>query len=97
MKKKSTILKSLLPDLVHMHLVEGEYVLSPSPSNDWHYVSISRQIGSQNVYIWKNKAGFEWDLIFLKEEGVGVLKFKVGENCPNKTFLYFKKGSENFF
>ena len=56
----------------------------PPPSNDWHYVTISKK--EEKIFTWKNKAGVEWDLIFLKEEGVGVLKFKVGENFFLKFF-----------
>ena len=56
---------------------------SPPPSNEWHYVTISKKVGSQNIFTWRNKAGVEWDLIYLEEESSsGVLKFKVGENCP---------------
>ena len=60
-------------------MVEGDYVQSsPPPSNDWHYVSIRGQSGSENLFSWKNKAGVEWDLIFVEEESSGVFKFQVG-------------------
>jgi len=65
-----------------LDIVEGDYVQSsPPPSNDWHYASISRS-GAENSFIWKNKAGVEWELTFIGEESSGVLKFKVGDNCP---------------
>jgi hypothetical protein len=71
------------------HMVEGDYVQSsPPPSNDWHYVSIRAQSGSENLFSWKNKAGVEWDLIFVEEESSGVFKFQVGENCPYYTDGY---------
>ena len=55
---------------------------SPSPSNDWHYVNISRQAGGGgNSFTWKNKAGVGWELTFIPEESTGVLKFKVTEIC----------------
>lgn len=70
-------------------IVEGDYVqTSPPASNDWHYVSIRGQISSQNIFTWKNKAGVEWDLIFIEEESSGVYKFEVGENCPYYTDGY---------
>jgi len=70
-------------------MVEGDYVQSsPPPSNDWHYVSIRGQSGSENLFSWKNKAGVEWDLIFVEEESSGVFKFQVGENCPYYTDGY---------
>merc|ERR1711971_482759 len=56
----------------------------PSPSNDWHYASISSSVGAENSFTWKNKAGIEWELTFIGEESSGVLMFKVGKNCPNK-------------
>ena len=64
-------------------MVEGDYVQSsPPPSNDWHYVSIRAQSGSENLFSWKNKAGVEWDLIFVEEESSGVFKFQVGIFFP---------------
>ena len=61
-------------------LVEGSYEQSsPPPSNDWHYVSIRGQNGSENIFTWKNKAGVEWDLIFVEKENSGVFKFQVGK------------------
>merc|ERR1711990_371703 len=62
--------------------VEGDYVQSSPPaSNDWHHVSISKK--EENVFIWKNKAGVEWDLVFSGEESGGV-SFKVGDKCRYK-------------
>merc|ERR1712186_67445 len=70
-------------------IVEGDYMqTSPPASNDWHYVTIRGQISSQNIFTWRNKAGVEWDLIFLEEESSGVYKFEVGENCPYYTDGY---------
>ena len=67
-------------DLGFKDKVEGDYVqTSPPASNDWHYVSIRGQISSQNIFTWKNKAGVEWDLIFIEEESSGVYKFEVGK------------------
>ena len=53
-------------------------------TNNWHYVNIRRKTGSQNVFIWKNKANVEWELTFLEEEKNQVLKFKVGNNPYTK-------------
>ena len=64
--------------------VEGEYERA-SPSNDWHYVTISKK--NENVFIWKNKAGVEWDLTLDGEERVGVLRFKVRLEMSTKTKL----------
>ena len=50
---------------------------SPPPSNDWHYVSIRGQKGSENLFLWKNKAGVEWDLVLGGDESGGRLTFKV--------------------
>ena len=55
---------------------------SPEASNNWHYVSISRQNSSLNIFTWKNKAGVKWDLIYVEEESSGVFKFNVDENNP---------------
>jgi len=64
-------------------LIEGSYEQSSTPpSNDWHYVNIRCQNGSENIFTWKNKAGVEWDLIFVEKENSGVFKFQVGEDCP---------------
>ena len=52
-----------------------------SPSNDWHYVTISKK--NENVFIWKNRAGVEWDLTLDGKEIGGVVKFKVGKKCCN--------------
>ena len=61
-------------------MVEGDYVQSsPPPSNDWHYVSIRAQSGSENLFSWKNKAGVDWGLIFVEEVSNGVFKFQVGK------------------
>ena len=62
-------------------MVEGDYVQSsPPPSNDWHYVSIRGQSGSENLFSWKNKAGVEWDLILVEDDWrSGVFKFQVGK------------------
>merc|ERR1711872_1089727 len=64
--------------------VEGDYEqTSPPSSNDWHFVKITVKPGSDKVFIWKNKAGVEWELILTNmEENDGVLVFKVGEDCP---------------
>merc|ERR1711973_85892 len=64
--------------------VEGDYEqTSPPSSNDWHFVKITAKPGSDKVFIWKNKAGVEWELILTNmEENDGVLVFKVGEDCP---------------
>ena len=61
---------------------------SPEASNNWHYVSISRQNSSLNIFTWKNKAGVEWDLIFVEEESSGVFKFNTGENNPYYNYGY---------
>ena len=59
-------------------LVSGDYEqTSPPASNDWHYVSIMKQTGSKNSFTWKNRAGVEWELIFIEEESDEVLKFQV--------------------
>ena len=74
----------LTPNSGLLEKVEGDYIQSlPPPSNDWHYVTISRlpsSGGAENSFTWKNKAGVEWELTFIGEERSGVLKFKVGEN-----------------
>merc|ERR1711962_903801 len=64
--------------------VEGDYEqTSPPSSNDWHFVKITAKPGSDKVFIWKNKAGVEWELILTNmEENSGMLAFKVGEDCP---------------
>merc|ERR1711872_643111 len=64
--------------------VEGDYEqTSPLSSNDWRFVKITAKPGSDKVFIWKNKAGVEWELILTNmEENDGVLVFKVGEDCP---------------
>merc|ERR1711973_743233 len=64
--------------------VEGDYKqTSPPSSNDWHFVKITAKPGSDKVFIWKNKAGVEWELILTNmEENDGMLAFKVGEDCP---------------
>merc|ERR1711962_1181737 len=64
--------------------VEGDYEqTSPPSSNDWHFVKITAQPGSDKVLIWKNKAGVAWELILTDmEENDRVLVFKVGEDCP---------------
>merc|ERR1711872_364093 len=64
--------------------VEGDYEqTSPPSSNEWHFVKITAKPGSDKVFIWKNKAGVEWELILTNmEENDGVLVFKVGEDCP---------------
>ena len=60
-------------------MVEGNYTQSsPPPSNDWHYVNIRGQNGSANVFTWKNKAGVEWDLIFVEEYSQYHYRFEVG-------------------
>merc|ERR1711872_348068 len=65
-------------------IVEGDYEqTSPLSSNDWHFVKITAKPGSDKVFIWKNKAGVEWELILTNmEENDRVLVFKVGEDCP---------------
>ena len=73
-------------------MAEGDYVQSsPPPSNDWHYVSIRGQSGSENLFSWKNKAGIEWDLIFVEEESSGVFKFQVGKHFfpAGRNFMLF--------
>merc|ERR1711973_1086854 len=64
--------------------VEGDYEqTSPPSSNEWHFVKIIAKPGSDKVFIWKNKAGVEWELILTNmEENDGVLVFKVGDGCP---------------
>merc|ERR1711962_751840 len=63
--------------------VEGDYEqTSPPSSNDWHYVKITAKPGSDRVFIWKNKAEVEWELILTNMENDGVVVFKVGEDCP---------------
>merc|ERR1711962_1801245 len=64
--------------------VEGDYEqTSPPSSNEWHFVKITAKPGSDKVFIWKNKAGVEWELILTNmEENDGMLAFKVGEDCP---------------
>merc|ERR1711962_264950 len=73
-------------------IVEGDYVQTlPEASNDWHYVKITAQPGSDKVFLWRNKAGVEWELVLIDEtktkDGVPMLVFKVGEDC-----LYLKNG-----
>merc|ERR1711872_432749 len=73
-------------------IVEGDYVQTlPEASNDWHYVKITAQPGSDKVFLWKNKAGVEWELVLIDEKetenGVPMLVFKVGEDC-----LYLQNG-----
>merc|ERR1711872_435224 len=73
-------------------IVEGDYVQTlPEASNDWHYVKITAQPGSDKVFIWRNKAGVEWELVLIDEKetenGVPMLVFKVGEDC-----LYLQNG-----
>merc|ERR1712240_708942 len=67
-------------------LVEGDYVQTlPQASNDWHYVKITAQPGSDKAFLWRNKAGVEWELVLIDEKetenGVPMLVFKVGEDC----------------
>ena len=77
-------------------MVEGNYVQSsPPPSNDWHYVSIRGQNGSENIFLWKNKAGVEWDLIFVEEESTGVFKFQVGKLFSRWGDTFFTQVGEN--
>jgi len=73
-------------------LVEGDYVQTlPEASNDWHYAKITAQPGSDKVFLWRNKAGVEWELVLIDEKetenGVPMLVFKVGEDC-----LYLQNG-----
>merc|ERR1711973_762283 len=73
-------------------IVEGDYVqTSPEASNDWHYVKITAKPGSDKVFLWRNQAGVEWELVLIDEKetenGVPMLVFKVGEDC-----LYLKNG-----
>merc|ERR1711962_1070045 len=73
-------------------IVEGDYVQTlPEASNDWHYVKITAKPGSDKVFLWRNKAGVEWELVLIDEKetgnGVPMLVFKVGEDC-----LYLKNG-----
>jgi len=73
-------------------IVEGDYVQTlPEASNDWHYVKITAQPGSDKVFLWRNKAGVEWELVLIDEkkteDGVPMLVFKVGEDC-----LYLQNG-----
>ena len=49
------------------------------PTNDWHYINIRGQNGSENIFTWKNKANVEWDLIFVEEESTYDFKFQVGK------------------
>merc|ERR1711962_1756234 len=63
--------------------VEGDYEqTSPPSSNDWHFVKITAKPGSDKVFIWKNKAEVEWELILTNMENDGVVVFKVGDDCP---------------
>merc|ERR1711962_426647 len=73
-------------------IVEGDYVQTlPEASNDWHYVKITAKPGSDKVFLWRNKAGVEWELVLINEKetknGVPMLVFKVGEDC-----LYLQNG-----
>merc|ERR1711962_760303 len=73
-------------------IVEGDYVQTlPEASNDWHYVKITAKPGSDKVFLWRNKAGVEWELVLIDEkktkDGVPMLLFKVGEDC-----LYLQNG-----
>merc|ERR1711962_1435924 len=73
-------------------IVEGDYVQTlPEASNDWHYVKITAQPGSDKVFLWRNKAGVEWELVLIDEkkteDGAPMLVFKVGEDC-----LYLQNG-----
>jgi len=73
-------------------IVEGDYVQTlPEASNDWHYVKITAKPGSDKVFLWRNKAGVEWELVLIDEKetenGVPMLVFKVGEDC-----LYLQNG-----
>merc|ERR1711962_698607 len=73
-------------------IVEGDYVQTlPQASNDWHYVKITAQPGSDKVFLWRNKAGVEWELVLIDEKetenGVPMLVFKVGGDC-----LYLQDG-----
>jgi len=85
-RKGKTWIKKMAVSEWLKYLVEGDFVQSsPPPSNDWHYVTIRAQNGSENLFTWKNRAGVEWDLILVEEESSGVFKFQVGENCPYNT------------
>merc|ERR1712055_181486 len=73
-------------------IVEGDYVQTlPQASNDWHYVKITAKPGSDKVFLWRNKAGVEWELVLIDEkkteDGAPMLVFKVGEDC-----LYLHNG-----
>merc|ERR1711872_757368 len=72
--------------------VEGDYEqTSPPSSNEWHFVKITAKPGSDKGFIWKNKAGVEWELILTNmEENDGMLAFKVGEDCPYMQMGYTK-------
>ena len=64
-------------------IVEGNYEQTlPPSSNSWHYVTISKKMGSEKVFTWRNMAAREWDLKFIGVENGGLLKFEVGEECP---------------
>lgn len=65
-------------DFRALYVVEGNYTQSsPPPSNDWHYVNIRGQNGSANVFTWENKAGVEWDLIFVEKYSQYHCRFEV--------------------
>merc|ERR1711962_994565 len=73
-------------------IVEGDYVQTlPEALNDWHYVKITAKPGSDKAFLWRNKAGVEWELVLIDEKetenGVPMLVFKVGVDC-----LYLQNG-----
>ena len=61
----------------------------------WHYVTISAVDAANGVYLWKNWAGYEWEL--TKKPG-SPDKFLVDPECPyydgghKEATLIFEKG-----
>ena len=54
----------------------GSYELASGPTNDWHYVEISRK--GRRKYRWTNRAGVSWTLARTRKKDT----LKVGKDCP---------------
>lgn len=50
--------------------------------NDWHFVDITNPSGNGKNFIWKNRAGVEWDLIAKFNQSGMIEAFDVCKNCP---------------
>ena len=60
----------------------------PTPSNDWHYVQITKSKNT-DTFTWENRAGKTWSLLLIPgaDDGWNTTNLAVGEDCP-----YFVSG-----